>query len=121
MTFWFLSVLDHLSLEAPLERKAGVFFGDGNAMEEILLSQSMHEAAGPRCCMSQESHVPRNQRGQQPRKAAVFLSNKNFMGWRDGSVLKNTHCSCRGTEFGSQDTLRWFPDTHITTNYLKNI
>lgn len=91
MTFWFVSVLDHLSLEAPLERKAGVFFGDGNAMEEILLSQGMHEAAGPRCCMSQESHVPRNQRGQQPRKAAVFLSNKNFMGWRDGSVSAEEH------------------------------
>ncbi|EDL33708.1 mCG148147 [Mus musculus] len=34
-------------------------------------------------------------------KPVLFLKENN-VGWRDGSVVKSTDCSCRGPEFNSQ-------------------
>jgi hypothetical protein len=31
-----------------------------------------------------------------------LLGSKNYRGWRDGSVVKSTECSSRGSEFKSQ-------------------
>ena len=62
------------------------------------------------CCSWEES--PRrkaaSRRNEQPETATLrrTLTHNDKMscrGGRDGSVIKNTSCSCRGSGFGSQD------------------
>jgi hypothetical protein len=43
-----------------------------------------------------------DRKGKRGNKAIIFYLKSRENGWRDGSVVKSTNCSLRGSEFNSQ-------------------